>query len=543
MKKKNKVLQIIFATIKNHLWLSLGIILMVLMSVVISLLPPLVLGNAVDKITAGKELSWTLILCYFAFLALSGITESIKESLLIIFGQKTTHILRSNLSKKLSCLSAGELSKQQSGAITARFVGDVNTIEKLFTSGIVSMVTEICKIAGILVILWTKTKGLAIIMMFVLPLVFWFTRIVQKKTLDAQMANRLAISRATNHIPESLRCIRTIHTLGKEKYMENKYDEYLDESYEAKEKTHFFDSIYSPAILILNTVIVAVVMMLSASGNLRILNFFGMSAGTAVAVINYIGKTFEPIENIGMEIQTVQSAIAGVKRINNFLNQSERTIPQDNYEMTLPVRCVELRDVSFGYDETTVLDHVNFSINSGEQVIIAGRTGAGKSTIFKLLLGLYEPQSGRVLIDGIDASHISESDKRKIFGYVDQNFHMVPGTIKDQITLFDPSITEDMVYKATKLVGIHDTICNLEHGYQTKCSVSLFSQGQWQLLAIARAAVNQPSIFLLDEITANLDAETENAVLTAIQNISADKTVISISHRFLQHTVGRIIKI
>lgn len=542
MKRKNHVLQIIIGTAIRFYWLCTGVLLTVLGSVAASLIPPLVLGAVIDKLTVGTSLPFPLIVSYFGWILLSGILESSRESLLIIFGQKITHALRSSLSEKLTHLSADSLNQQEPGAIVSRFVGDVNTVETLFTSGIISMFADACKIISILIIVWTKTKGLALLLLVVLPFIFLFTRLVQKKTLAAQIANRAAVSRAVNHIPESVRCIRTIHTLGKEPYMEKCYDNYIGQCYQAVEKTNFYDSVYSPVILLSNAVIVAVVMLFSASGNPKLLTLFGMSVGTCVAVINYIAQVFSPLESLGMEIQTIQSAVAGVSRINGFLSQPECQKAEDDSKGSSS-HCVELKNVTFGYDENIVLQNIGFFVDSGEQVIISGRTGAGKSTIFKLLLGLYQPQSGEVLINGINASAIEDSEKRRIFGYVNQSFQMVPGTVKDQITLFDHSITDEMVYSAAKLTGIHETICNLENGYQTECIPALLSQGQWQLLSIARAVAAEPQILLLDEITANLDAETEQTVLKALCNVSADRTVISISHRIYHRTGGRIVEI
>ena len=187
-------------------------------------------------------------------------------------------------------------------------------------------------------------------------------------------------------------------------------------------------------------------------------------------------------------------------------------------------------------------NNLSFSIKKGEQVTLSGRTGAGKSTIFKLLLGLYEPDKGSVSIAGQKATAIPDSEKRRIYGYVEQTFHMVPGTVKDQITLNDVSITDEDVIEAAKAAGIHDAITSLEKGYDTICTPDLFSQGQWQLLSIARAAVAKPQLLLLDEITANLDTETEKAVLNALNNVCKDRTVISISHRVTAKT-GRIIPV
>ena len=446
--------------------------------------------------------------------------------------------------EKFTRLTADGLNHQEPGAVVSRFVGDVDTVEELFTSGIISMFADACSIISILVVIWFNNKGLAIVLVVILPFLFWFTRHVQKNMLAAQIQNRRAVSRVSGHVPETLHNIRTIHCLGKERYMEERYDTYIGESYQAIEKTNFYDAVYSPVILILNAIVVAVVMLFSASGNKTVLTLFGMSAGTAVAVMNYVSQIFTPVESLGMEIQTIQSALAGVHRINEFLDQPElpEKQPVEKKSQKVDDPFVSIKNVSFGYDDRLVLENLNFQVNTGEQVTLAGRTGAGKSTIFKLLLGLYRPSKGTVLIDGMPAADIPEKTKRKLFGCVEQSFHMVPGTVKDQITLFDENITMEDVKAAAQLTGLADTIEELEKGYDTICTPELFSQGQWQLLSIARAAAASPKLLLLDEITANLDAETEKEVLQALRRISENRTVISISHRVTAKT-GRVITI
>lgn len=480
-------------------------------------------------------------------------------------------------------LTAASLSKQEPGVVVSRFVGDVDTVENLFTSGIVSMFADVCKIISILAVIWFRNKGLAILLLILLPFIFWFTRYVQRNMLEAQLRNRRAVSKASGHVPETLHNIRTIHNLGKEKYMEKKYDEYIGDSYKAMEKTNFYDAIYSPVILILNAVVVAVVMLFSASGNVKALTLFGMSAGTAVAVINYISQIFAPVESLGMEIQTIQSAIAGVRRINEFFalpafEDVKADIKADfNVDIKADIKAdfnadisadinaaletqtaninnseklkarkactpyVQFNNVTFGYEaDHIIIKDKSFHVDMGEQVTLQGRTGVGKSTIFKLLLGLYRPLKGQILIDGIDSSNIPDNMKRRIFGYVEQTFHMVPGTVKDQITLYDEAISMDEVVNAARLAGLHDTIMSFDKGYDTPCTQEIFSQGQWQLLSIARATVANPHLLLLDEITANLDADTEREVLKALKNVSENRTVISISHRVTART-GRVI--
>lgn len=545
-KNSHNVVSIILHTIIKRKCLSLGIIISVCGAVITALYPPLVLGKIVDTLTTGSQMPVYLVFLYMAFTVITGLMEATREGLLTVFGQKITHALRSGLMEHFVRLSTDSLNKQESGAVVSRFVGDVDTVENLFTSGIVSMFADACKIISILAVIWFRNKGLATVLMVLLPFLFWFTRHIQKNMLDAQLKNRRAVSRASGHVPETLHNIRTIHNLGKEKYMEKRYDEYISDSYKAMEKTNFYDAVYSPVILILNAVVVAVVMLFSASGNAKVLTLFGMSAGTAVAVINYISQIFSPVESLGMEIQTIQSAIAGVRRINEFfelpvLDNNEELQAEKTFDSKNDTPYVQFNDVTFGYEaDHTVIADKTFVVNRGEQVTLSGRTGAGKSTIFKLLLGLYKPQKGSILINDMNSAAIPDNRKRKIFGYVEQSFHMVPGTIKDQITLYDKSISDEAVIKAAKLTGLHDTIMNFENGYDTQCTQEVFSQGQWQLLSIARATAANPELLLLDEITANLDANTERDVLTALKGVSENRTVISISHRVTART-GRVI--
>ena len=542
------VRSVIRQTVTGYAGLSLGILLAVAGAIVTALLPPWILGSIVDTITVGNAVPVALVILYFAFTVLTGLTESLREGLLTVFGQKITHALRSSMMDKYTNLTAGELTKQEPGTIVSRFVGDVDTVENLFTSGIISMFADACKIISILVVIWLKNRGLAIVLLILLPFLYWFTRTVQKNMLEAQIENRRAVGRASGHVPETLHNIRTIHTLGKERYMEQRYDEYIAESYRAVDRTNFYDAIYSPVILILNAIVVAVVMLFSASGNAKVLILFGMSAGTAVAVINYISQIFTPVESLGMEIQTIQSAIAGVHRINEFYALEE--LPERVRNLETPVTMaeetpfVELQNVTFAYEDDSrkILHHLSFQVYPGEQVTLSGRTGVGKSTVFKLLLGLYQPGEGKVLIQGRDAFQIPEHEKRSLYGYVEQTFHRVPGTVKDQITLYDNSFTMEEVREAARIAGLDATIEQLEKGYDTLCTSEIFSQGQWQLLSIARAAVAKPKLLLLDEITANLDAQTEEEVLQALKRAAEGRTVISISHRVNAET-GRIINI
>ena len=543
MKKQND--HGVFAAVRmaaaSHRLLTVGTVLCVAASVAASLLPPLLLARVIDRLTAGLPLPFLAVLLYFGSLALEGVLTSAQESLLVLFGQRMTHALRSEMSRKLSRLPAGTLAEQNPGEVAARFSGDVDTVEALFTSGIISMAADACRIISIMGVIAVKNTGLALILLLVLPLFAVFTRYVQKRMLAAQLDNRRAVAAVSGQVPETLHNIRTIRALGLEDYMERRYDRCIGDSYAAMERTNFYDAVYSPVVLLLNAAVVGIVMLLSASGNAQLLTLFGMSVGTSVAIINYISRIFTPIESLGMEIQTIQSAMAGVRRIDAFLDQPERTIPPARREAAWGD--VEFAHVTFGYGERHVLKDFSMTVKQGEQVTLVGRTGAGKSTVFKLLLGLYQPEAGTVTIGGVKVGDITDRERRTCIGCVEQHFSRVPGTVLEQITLGDPQITGEMARAAAALAGIDAAIRALPEGYDTVCTEGIFSQGEWQLLSIARAAAADPAVLLLDEITANLDAETEARVLEALRRASAGRTVLSVSHRVYENLGGRTIEI
>ena len=469
--KRNSVFAAVCGAAAAHRLLSVGTLLCAAASVLASLLPPLLLARVIDGLTGGIPLTFAAALLYFGSLALEGVLASAQETLLEILGQKMTHALRAEMSRKLTRLPAATLSAQNPGELAARFSGDVDTVEALFTSGVISMAADACRILSILAVIAVKNAGLALILLPVLPLLAAFTRHVQRRTLAAQMENRRAVAAISAQVPEALHNIRTIRALGLEDYMSARYDRRIGESYAAVEKTNFYDAVYSPVVLTLNAAVVGVVMLLSASGD------------------------------------------------------------------------VAVDHVTFGYGGRTVLSDLSFTVKAGEQATLVGRTGAGKSTVFKLLLGLYRPEKGTVTIGGVDVSQITDRQRRSCIGCVEQHFARVPGTVLDQITLGDPRITRDMARKAARLAGLDAAICAFPDGYDTRCTDGMFSQGEWQLLSIARAAAADPAVLLLDEITANLDAQTEARVLEALRRASAGRTVISISHRIYEQLGGRMIEI
>lgn len=564
----NGIIKVVMTTLKKHIVISVSTLVFIAGAVITSLIPPLILEKMVDELTAGSMPAvWSIIL-YMFFIALAGIMESGQNIAIIALGQKITHGVRSAMCKKLTRMNTGYFIDNEAGKTVSYFVNDVDAVDSLFTNGIVSMFADACKVVSIIAIIFVKSMGLGIIIVILTPLLMIMTRQFQKRMLAAQIKNRIAIAKVNNHVPETIRNIRTIKNLALERYMEQKYDKYIEESYKATDKSNLYDSIYSPIIIFISSIVIALLMVFSSFGG-RFSSFFGITVGSAVAIISYVGKVFDPLESIGMEIQNIQSAIAGIERINEYMgsaedeyrvnNNTKKDIHSDmhdneysnniinnvnsniasdtsvNLDSSFANNIIELRNVSFSYDgNNNVLNDYSLSIKKGERVVLSGRTGAGKSTIFRLIMGLYEPQKGSILIKGKDAHTVSEDDRRKIFGYVEQQFHPVTGSIKDQITLHDDSYTMEEITNAAKIAGIHDVIISLKDGYDTLYEKAELSQGQMQLLQVARAVVSDPEIMLLDEITANLDSNTEKNILNALLNASEGRTVISISHRLME---------
>ena len=537
--KNSYFVQIIQNSIKKNKSLFGILLCSIVITLVLTLLPPLILEKGINELVQNKEISFYLALMYFMILVFAGISESIRESSITIFGEKVLHELRSEMSKKISRIESSYLINHDAGEIATIFVTDVDTIETLFNEGVISMVIDMCSVISIIIVVFMKSVGLGILLCLASPLLMIFTRITQKRMLKSQIENREAIAKAGEIIPETLKNKRVIHNIDGEIFMENKYDANISKSYKAIQKSNFYDSIYSPVVLVFNAVIIAIVMILSTTNN-PFSYLFNMSVGTATALISYVNKVFKPLESIGMEIQNVQTAVAGITRINALFHEKEMTQNHtvNHFDKNKPA--ISVNNITFGYDKNqAILKDYSLEVKHNETVTITGRTGAGKSTLFKLILGLYPCDKGEVSIFGVPATKINETEKREIYGCVEQDFKPTTGTLKDQITLKNQSITNLEVEKALETVGLKDKI----QDYDKPFVESDFSQGQLQLLSIARAIVKNPEILLLDEMTANLDALTEKSIMEAIYKAQENRTVLSISHRTYTLSDSREVKI
>lgn len=526
--------------IRTTLWKNAGImavlIIAILGVVLCTLIPPQILRTLIDTclVPGVDEGLMKLAFLYLGVSMLTSFFDFLKGGILTVMGQRITKDIRRGMMEKLSNLSATYFSANDPGFMVSRFTNDVDTINTLFSSGVIGMFIDCFKILGILVSIWMFSGKLALVVLLVIPVIFTITRIFQKKMLNAQIQNRVLVGRVNNLIAESLAHVRMIKGYSKEHYMEEKYTQRLMENYRMVEKVNFYDSVFSPIIVMLRAVVIVFVVMASSEQ----LSFLGITLGMVAASLNLIGDLFVPIENLGMELQNIQQAVSGIRRVNDFFESPEQPAqdPGITAETIVPDRNsfeLKFEGLHFHYpDGPEVLKEIDLRVSAGERVTFVGRTGVGKSTLFKLVMGLLEPTQGRLTLNGRDLCAIPNGEKRRLFGYVDQSFHLIPGTAEEQISLKDPAISREQVEHALEFVGLLGDLQGLPQGLDTPVGrIGAFSQGQKQLLAIARAIVTDPPILLLDEITANMDSVTEERIVSVLTKAGASRTILTISHR------------
>lgn len=533
--KRNLMNRSVLKVLKKNVGISILLLFSIGGVVIASLIPPQILKYIVDHNLVPHKSEHLLVaaVSYVGVLLFIGIFDFAKEAILTILGQKITKEIRIGMMEKMERMNARFFSNNSSGTVVSRFTNDVDAINSLFTGGIIGMMVDCLKIIGILFSIWMFSGKLGIVTLFLLPVIFGITRLFQKRMLKAQIENRILIGRVNNHISESLKNIQMIKSYSKESYMEENYKKQLIDNYKTVEKVNFYDSIYAPFIQLIRAVVIAFIVVLSS----KQLNILGISLGMIAASIELFSNLFSPVENLGMELQNIQQAVSGMKRVNDFFDELEDDCKKEitSNELIPDREKVQLsfQDLTFSYEEDSeVIQNMSLDLRPNEKVTFVGRTGVGKTTLFKLIMGILKPTSGRITINGVDVNDIPNTEKRKIFGFVDQSFHLIKGTVAEQISLQDESISRAQIKKALNFVGLAEYVGSLENGIDTLVtSEALFSQGQKQLLSIARAIVTNPPILLLDEITSNLDSITEEKIVSVLQKASEKHTILSISHR------------
>lgn len=520
----------IYHLIKTHKLTTIFLLCILLAGVFLSLLPPQLLRIFIDVVLPQKQSTQLLFwaMAYFSLLAGLALLDLLKGSILAMFGQALSKDIRIAMMQKLSRLPSQTLSSQDGALLSSYFLNDAATISKVFSSGLITILIDLLKIIGIVCSIFMFSLPLACLVGLLLPCLFIFTRFVQKQMLQAQVKSRICSAKLTQHIAQAVQNFPIIKSYHKEVYMERMFQEDLQQSYDVIDHINFYDALYSPITQMIQAVIIGIIVLLAGG----YLPFSFLTLGMCAASMELIANLFSPLESIGSELQSLQEAMSGIKRVNEFAAWKEAEKGCDCI-LANPKHFhgLHVEHVEFAYDGgKTILQDANFSVHIGKKTTLIGESGAGKSTIFQLLLGMLLPQSGCIFLDGEAVHRLDRGKLREYFGYVDQHFVQIGTTIRDQITMME-EVPQARIDEIMIECGLYEQIMKLADGYDTKMGQQVFSQGQYQLLSFARALIFDPKVLLLDEMSADLDSESEQRIRMILQKEKQKRMILSITHR------------
>ena len=445
------------------------------------------------------------------------------------FGQKIIYNIRAIVFQKILHKSHDEFYKLPIGNWVTRITNDVESLRTLYTDVLLNLASSVLMIVGILGFMYAINVPLAIIMTILLPIMGIIIWVFQKFSRKAFRQVRRSVAASNASIKELLNYIVIVKSYSGEKEIEERYNTVNKGFLEAGlfEVTTF--SIFRP--LVDGLFFVALIVIFTTTNLVDSV----ADAGTVFAFIQYMDRFFQPLKDIADKYNSLQSSLAGAERLVPLLEEKERNMVDEVPKELIPVESIEFDHVWFSYENNDVyaLQDFTLHIKAGDFTGIVGPSGSGKSTLLSLLMGIYKPTKGSIYINGIDISKYDSSVLRHLMGYVFQQAYLFKGSIKDNLTLFDNSISHDEMVKAAKQVNLDSMIEQLPEGYNTPVGYlgSLLSDGQKQLLAFGRTLIRNIPILLLDEATANIDSHTEKQIQASIENIRGSKTIVSIAHR------------
>lgn len=536
MKKRNlkndwALFSYITAYIKPYLGILLLATIALASNLVLLLLRPYLTKQVIDLGFATNDIN---VIEYYAVIYGFTIIGSmlfifVENYFLKSFGQKIIYNIRAIIFQKILHKSHDEFYKLPIGNWVTRITNDVESLRTLYTDVLLNLASSTLMIIGILGFMYAINVPLAIIMTILLPIMGTIIWVFQKFSRKAFRQVRRSVAASNASIKELLNYIVIVKSYGGEKEIEERYKTVNKGFLEAGlfEVTTF--SIFRP--LVDGLFFVALIVIFTTTNVIDSV----ADAGTVFAFIQYMDRFFQPLKDIADKYNSLQSALAGAERLIPLLEEKERNMVDEVPKELIPVESIEFDHVWFSYENNDVyaLQDFTLHIKAGDFTGIVGPSGSGKSTLLSLLMGIYKPTKGSIYINGIDISKYDSSVLRHLMGYVFQQAYLFKGSIKDNLTLFDTSISFDDMVDAAKQVNLDSMIEQLPEGYNTPVGYlgSLLSDGQKQLLAFGRTLIRKTPILLLDEATANIDSHTEKQIQASIENIRGTKTIVSIAHR------------
>ena len=497
------------------------------------LLGPYLIKLALDgPIAQGDPRALTVIVLFYLGNTLAGWGLQYGQTLLLMrAAQRVLLNLRQALFRHLMRLDVAFHDRQSVGRLMSRVQNDVGTLQELFTSGILSILSDALTLVGILIVLFTMHPYLALLTSVVVPLVLIVTAYWRIHSRRAFQVVRRALARVNASLQENISSVRVIQSLCSETINLRRFERLNADHLDATLKAAHLSALFFPAIEMMTTLAIAVVVVCGAP----LVMDGDLSAGVLVAFVLYMYRFFEPLRDLSFRWNSLQMAMASGERIFEVLET-----PRHVLEAAPPVRLprmrgeVEFRRVSFHYQPgVPVLEDFSLAVPAGQNLAIVGHTGAGKTTLINLLTRFYDVTEGAILIDGTDLRRLSQADLRRQVAIVLQEPFLFSGTVRENLRYANPDVNDAAVEAAARALGVHDSIMRLEHGYDTEVRErgSLLSHGQRQLVSFVRALLADPRILILDEATASIDVEAERLVQTGLKTLLRGRTTFIIAHR------------
>jgi ATP-binding cassette subfamily B multidrug efflux pump len=516
---------------KYKTYIIFSLIVLIVYSI-ISAIIPYILKQAIDNSISVKNSSGLihLSLLIIFMMLIQFVSRLIQIYLTNLSGQKTMKDLRGDLFHTMEAFKIEVFAKEPSGKIITRITNDVENMNELLSSGIVSLLGDIFMVGFSIIFLFYINAKLAAISLIPLPIGIIAAIILGDKMEKLYEKVRDILTKMNIHMQESLTGLTVIQTFG---VIENNYAKFKNIAKDFRYTFHKAQMLNITLRQTINSLSYTSIFLVIIFGGLFALK--GISTvGTIVAFLAYLNQLYGPLGDLSDRFSVLQNATSSMAKIDDFLKSNEI---ETNGKITLEKEIegeIELNNVSFSYEkDIDVLQNVNMKIKKGEKVAIVGFTGAGKSTIANLILSFYEPDVGSVRIDGTDTKDLKKQDLRKYSAIVLQNIFIFKGSVRDNITLGRTDFAEEEIISAAKEIGVHNFITKLPDGYNTELSTEgkNISVGERQLISFARALVYDPKILILDEATASIDTNTEEIIENGIKKLMKGRTSIVIAHR------------
>ena len=529
--------RILIARLAKYMLKHKGRVIIAVATVLIAslsgLAPPFLLKVAIDNhIVRGDLAGLTYIsLILIAVYLTNWFSEYVRTYEISWLGQNMVNDIRTGLFSRLQDLSFSFYDRSEAGRIISRVTNDTDTLSMIFVQGIVTLFSDILTLLGIIVVMLWLNVSLTLVTLIVIPLLLLSTWLFQTRLRRAYRETRKKIAQVTSKLQESISGIREIQSFTREKDTMEVFRQANVENLQANVQAGRIFALLMPVIQIIGAIGTCAVLwyggILTAAG--------GITLGTLVAFLAYVTQFFQPIVNLTTFYNTIQSAMAAAERIFETMDTTPEIVDAPNaIELSVVESKISFQNVTFSYNlKDPVLRSIDVTVESGQTLAIVGPTGAGKSTIVRLLSRFYEPQSGTITVNGYDIRDVTIKSLRRQMGIVLQEPFLFSGTIKENIRYGKLDATDEEVANISKLVGAHEFIASLPDRYETEVGERgrRLSMGQRQLVSFARALLHDPPILILDEATSSLDPYTELKIKKGLEVLLKNRTSLVIAHR------------